>query len=212
MSRVAPEDLKAKKVVTGESEPAPEATEPEAPAQPAAADKPFLVYVQDPTVTSADFDKVEKVVLKDERVALGARAFTCVKMNPDDAKADPIVSKQGKEVPRFVLVSADWKNAIAFEGSRLSAGALWDGMRAASDKFYAKSLDAAVKAARDLLTEADKIYAERKTLEDKRSRLDDKATDKDKKEIDDKLAALDARQKALDEKQASIWSMKPKAA
>src|ERR1700741_301935 len=97
MSRVAPE---AAAVVTGEDV-VPVSSEP---AAPPVADKPFFVYVQDPNATvTSEFDKVEKVLLQDERVASGARAFTCVKVTPDDAKADPILSKQGKEIPRFVF-------------------------------------------------------------------------------------------------------------
>jgi hypothetical protein len=206
VSRVAPEKAA---VVTGEDA-QPVAEEP---AAPTVAEKPFFVYVQDPSATtSTEFDKVEKVVLQDERVAYGARAFTCVKVTPDDAKADPILSKQGKEIPRFVFVSADYKKAMAFEKNRLTASNVWDGMKAASDKFYAKALDSCVKEMKDVLVEVDKIWAERKTLTEKFDRLQEKGSEADKKEVEAKLAALDERQKKADEKQAAIWALKPKAA
>ena len=206
MSRVAPEKAS---VVTGEDA-QPVSTEP---AAPVVAEKPFFVYVQDPgATTTTEFDKVEKVILQDERVAYGARAFTCVKVMPDDAKADPILSKQGTEVPRFVLVSADYKKAIPFEKNRLTASNVFDGMKAAADKFYAKALESCVKEMKDILVEVDKIWAERKTLKEKLDRLEEKGTDAEKKVVEAKIAALDERQKKADEKQATIWALKPKAA
>src|SRR5262245_28995991 len=101
-SRIAPQ---ADAVVTSEEAKPVDAK----PAAPPVAEKPFFVYVLDPSQTTDEFDKVEKVLLQDERVAFGSRAFTCVKMTPDDAKADPIVSKNGKDPLRFVIVSADYK-------------------------------------------------------------------------------------------------------
>jgi hypothetical protein len=206
VSRVAPEKAA---VVTGEDA-KPVAEEP---ASPYVAEKPFFVYVQDPTAgNTSEFDKVEKVVLQDERVAYGARAFTCVKVSPDDAKADPILSKHGKEFPRFVFVSADYKKAMAFEKNRLTASNVYDGMKAAADKFYAKTLDSCVKEMKDILVEVDKIWAERKTLTEKLERLQEKGTDAEKKEVAAKIAALDERQKKADDRQATLWAMKPKPA
>lgn len=205
MERVAPAEAR---VVTGETPQEPVSAEPSAPP---VADKPFLVYVIDPAAAQEDVDKVEKVVLKDDRIGLAAKAFTCVKMDVENAKADPIVSKQGKASPRLVVISADYKNALGFEKARLSAGSLYDGMKAAADKVLAKPLDTAVKEMRDLLVEMDKIYAERKTLTEKKQRLEekgDKAAGKEIKEIEAKLAALDERQKKADEKQAAALTLK----
>jgi hypothetical protein len=204
-SRVAPE---AAAVLTGENLPAT----PAEPAAPVRAEKPFLVYVTDPSGggTGDAIEKIEKVILQDERVAFGARAFTCVKMTPEDAKLDPIVSKQGKEIPRFVLVSADYEKSIAFEKNRLSASTVWDGMKAAADKHYAKALDASVKEMREVLVEVDKIWAEKKTLSEKLARLEEKGTDAEKKAVEAKIAALDERQKKADETLAKVWEMKRK--
>ena len=120
------------------------------------------------------------------------------------------MSKQGKEVPRFVLVSADYEKSIAFEKNRLSASTVWDGMKAAADKHYAKALDVAVKEMREVLVEVDKIWAESKTLSEKLARLEEKGNDAEKKAVEAKIAVLDERQKKADERQAAIWEMKKK--
>lgn len=203
LPRIAPEGVK---VLTGTK-----ATEPEAtPVEKAA--KPFIVLVADGAAGGDEFDKIESVVLKDERVALGSRAFTCVRMSPDDAAEDPIVSKTGKEIPRFVLVSPDYKAATALEKNKLSGGALWDGMKGTADKHYAKPLEGAVRDMRDVLIEIDKLYGERKTLSEKLERLQEKGSAADKKAVEEKIAALDERQKKIEERQKSVWDLKARTA
>jgi hypothetical protein len=204
MPRIAPEGVK---VLTGEQASDPESTPVEK------AEKPYLVLVGESAAAGGDeFDKVESVILKDERVALGSRAFTCVRISPEDAAEDPILSKAGKEVPRFVLVTADYKAASVLEKNKLSAGALWDGMKGAADKYYTKPLEGAVKGMRDVLIEVDKLYGERKTLTEKLDRLQEKGTAAQKKEVEDKIAALDEKQKKIEERQQEVWNLKAKAA
>lgn len=200
LPRIAPSDAA---VLTGASG---------APAAPAAAaDRPFFVFVADPG--SDETAQLETVLLKDERVALGARAFRAVRMTPDEAAADPVVSKAGKAAPRFVLVSADLQSATALEKSRLSVSATWDAMKATADRFYGGSLETVVKDARELLVEYDRIDGERKVLQAKAEKLrDKKGADADRKEVDAKLAQLEARQQKAEAREKAIWDRKAKTA
>jgi hypothetical protein len=191
-------------VVTGEM--------PEAPAPAEASTKPFFVFVSDASGTDA-VTQVETVILKDERIALGARAFRAVRMSPEDAAKDPLLSKSGKESPRFVVISADLKHAIALEKGRLSVSATWDAMKGVADRFYAKSLEATVKETRDLLLEYDRIDGERKILTAKQEKLrDKKGAEADLKEVDAKLAQLEERQKKASDREQALWELKPKTA
>src|SRR5687768_836943 len=106
MPRIAPAESKDV-VLTGEEV----GTNDEAakPATTEVADKPFLVLIADPA-GDEETEKIENVILKDERIALGSRAFRAVRMSPEDASNDPLLAKHGKESPRFVLVSADYKS------------------------------------------------------------------------------------------------------
>ena len=73
-TRVSPE---TSGVVTGDNEGEEGATASE----PRLADKPMFIYVTDGSGTDG-FDKIEKVVLDDNKVLVGMKAFKCVKMAP----------------------------------------------------------------------------------------------------------------------------------
>ena len=110
-NRVSPKEAA---VVTGES-----ASEAEAAQEPTIYPQPWLVYV--PAVSGEEaFDKAEKVVLMDDKVCIGMWAFKCVKMNDEDAKADPLLAK-GSELPRFYVVHRDLSKVKLIEGGDMSA-------------------------------------------------------------------------------------------
>jgi hypothetical protein len=198
-----------KPVLTGDEAPAPAADA--APAK-ASFEKPLFIYVIDPA-GSAGFDQVEKVILDDDRVRLGTRAFETIKMTPDDVKADPLLGeKSGKEVPRFIFVTADMKTTKVLEGGQLKLGETWATMKATANKHYKQDLDAVVKDMKSVLVEFDKIAKERSVLEEKEKRAGDKGlTAADKKDIEAKRAELDARQKKADELKSKIAELKVKA-
>lgn len=209
MPRISPETAKPA-VVTGEDASAPAPT-PETVAAPVVAERPFLVYVTD-GAGGGDYDKAEKVVLQDERVAYGARAFTAVRMSPEEVAGDPLLAKAGKELPRFLVVSADFKNVAVFERDRLSASTLWTSMKTTCDRFYAKSVEGAVKGMKDLVLELDKIEGERKQLGEKLDRLAPKGSDAERKAVEAKIADLDARMQKAREKEAELFLLAPKGA
>lgn len=196
-------------ITTEETAAAPAEDEPQAKA----SDKPYFIYVTDGS-SSDDVTKVEKVVLTDERIALGSRAFHAVRMMPDDAAADSVLAeKGGKEVPRILFVSADHKTVTTFEKNRLGVSGIWDAMRATSNKFYKENLDVAVKAMRDVLTDYDKVAGEQKTLADKIERSKDKKlSDSDQKDLDAKQADIEARLKKVQDKERAAEKLTPREA
>ena len=209
MPRVSPEAATAKPVITSETP--TEATDVEEASAPTKAERPFLVYVEDPAASGEKFDAIQKVLLQDERVAYGAKAFTAVRMSPEDAAADPLLAKV-KSVPRFVVVAADYSTATSLEGNTLSAGNVWNAMKAISDKMFAKTLESCVREMKDTILDLDKIEGEKKVLEDKKSRLATKGSEADQKVVDAKLAALDERKQKVLDRQRALWDLKPKSA
>ncbi len=200
-----------KPVIT--SEEGTPASTPEEPG-PKTLDKPYFVYISDPTAT-VSYDTVEKVILTDDRIVIGTHAFHAVKMSPEDAKADSLIGdKGGKEVPRIVVVSSDLKTVKPLEKGNLSVSGTWDAMKAIANKHYKENLDTVVKGLRDVLTDFDRINQERKVLEEKEQRKggDKELSAADKKDIDAKKAELDARQKKAEERQAKYETMTPKLA
>lgn len=209
MPRIAPTETSDVEL-TGETVGTSKEEAPAATAQ--AADRPFLVLIAD-AGGGDEVDKIDNVVLKDERVAIGSRAFRAVRMSPEDASSDPILSKAGKTSPRFVIVSADYKSTTVIEDNRLSISSLWDAMKAQASKFYANSLDATVKDMRELMREYDKIDGERTILTAKQEKLKEKkGSEADVKEVETKLAQIEERQTKAEAKEKTLWELKPKSA
>ena len=210
----APEKAsKAKPVITSETPTAAAAEEPAADeTKMAASDKPFLIYVVDSTSEKTGFDAVEKVILDDDRVKLGTHAFHAVKMSPEAAKSDPFLAeKGGKEVPRIIFVSADFKTIKALEAGSLKLGEVWGSMKATANRFYKQDLDSVVKDLKSVLIEFDKISKERTVLADKEKRLADKAASTaDMKDVEAKKAELDAREKKAIAAKDKLWELKAK--
>jgi hypothetical protein len=190
--RVTPETA----VVTGTEE------KSDVVAETRRADKPMMVFVTDSAVVEG-FDKIEKVVLTDDRVLIGSRAFACIKMTPEQAAKDKLLADAGKETPRIVFVTMDYKDTHVIEGSKLSVGGLWSAMQVQYKKAYEGNLETSVKAMLKVLVEFDKVGAARKVQEEKELR-ESKPTDGDKadwaktkKELDERQAKAEKERDAL---------------
>lgn len=173
------------------------------------ADKPMLVYVADPSAADATFDKVEKVILTDDKVAVGTKAFTCIRMNPEQAAADKLIAAAGKETPRIVLVSTDYKETVVLEGSKLSIGDLWKAMQSSFKDAYKGDLEKNVKALLKVLGEFDKISGARSVQEEKEKRTD-KPTAADKAEWAKTKEELDERQKKAEKERDALLKFEKK--
>jgi hypothetical protein len=206
-TRISPADG----TVTTPGDVAPsEATEPsEAPAAAARAEHPIAVYVTTADSTAA-FDKFDKVVLTDDKIAIGLKAFTTVKMTPQDAERDPLFSGKGNEVPRFYFVSPDYKDVTLLEGGKLSVSGFYGAMKAEAKRHLKGDFDKAVREMRDVLNEWDKIAKERKVLEEKKAR-EDKPTPADLKKMEKELADLEAREKKANEQRETLMKFELKA-
>lgn len=172
--------------------------------------RPILVYVCDDTTTCADSEKFEEIVLADEKVALGVRAFRCVKMTPDQVASDEILADHGKTVPRVLLVEPTKLKVKVVETKDLKASKLFKTMKSVAGKFWKQKLDKVVKDHLKLLTKQDQLANADKTLADRETRAaeDKKKLEKvqaERKEITEELSEL-AKQ------QAELWKLTPKSA
>ncbi len=189
-------------VVTGEGEEGAEAPEPKI------ADQATLIYVTDGAETIG-FDKIEKVVLMDDSVCVGMHAFKCVKMTPDAIAGDPLLADEGKEVPRFILVSRDCKKVDVIEGSKLSAKGLFKAMEKHAKYAYKTKFKKNIKDAIKVLGEFDKIANERKMLQMKEER-NDKPSKADEKKMAKEKEELAQREKEAIELKAKLLTFEPK--
>jgi len=172
------------------------------------ADKPMLVYIADPTASDG-FDKVEKIVLTDDKIAVGCKAFACIRMTPEQAAQDAILAKAGKETPRFVFISADYKSVEVLEGSKLSIGGLFGEMKTQFKKHYAGDLEKNVKALIKVLSEFDKISNERSQLEEKKAR-EEKPSPADQNEWKKTAEELATREKEANGERDRLLKFEPK--
>jgi hypothetical protein len=172
------------------------------------ADKPMLVYV--PSATPAEgFDKVEQVVLTENKIVIGSKAFTCIRMTEEQAAQDPIVAASGKATPRIVFISADYQDVESLEGDKISISSMWDEMRASYKAHFKGDLEKMSKAMLKVLGEFDKIANERKMLEEKKARAE-KPSDADKKEWEKEAKDLAAREKDANAERDALLKFEPK--
>lgn len=203
MNRVSPEAPAA--VVTGDTEEAGEtvASEPEP------ASQPFLVYVSDGS-ESSEVEKIEKVILFDNKVCLGLWAFQTVRMTPEQVEADPLLAKAGKSVPRFIFVSHDYKDVNALEGNGLSSSKVYDEMKKFAKKAYKTNFDKNVRGMLKVLVEWDKINNQRRVLEEKEKREGADMSPADRKKLAKEREDLEKAQKEADAKRDELLKFETK--
>ena len=153
------------------------------------------------------FDKLEEVILKDEKVALGMKAFRTVKMHPDHADVDPVTAGKGKDVPRMLVIEPTKMKVTVVQGGKLKASGLFKAMEKAAGKAYKEKLKKVVTAHQKLLTEQDQFANAVKTLEAKIARMDDeKKQAKAKEELEEVRKEL----AEVAKKQKELWALTPK--
>jgi len=197
-------------VITGDT-PAEE-TEDVSPFQ--GLDKPVVVLVADPTVALADFDKLEEIVFKNEKIGLAMKAFRAVRMSPEDAEADAILTGEGKTVPRMVVVDPVKETVKVIEERKIKVSSLYKAMKSVSDKFYEEKLDKTVKTHLKLLNDRDKLHNEEKVLLAKETKLAEDGSKAETKleKVRKELAELKAEIEELTVEERTLWNLPPRHA
>ncbi len=161
------------------------------------------------------FDKLEEVVLKDEKVSLGMKAFRTVKMHPDHAAVDPVTEGKGKDVPRMLIIDPISLKVTTIEKGKLKASALYSAMKKVSGKVYKEKLDKLVKAHLKLLTKQDRLANAEKVLSGKASRLsgeDGKKAERELKKVKEEHDEVKKELADLKKEQKELWALTLKSA
>ena len=188
LARVSPVEA----VVTPDED--TEGTDEEAPKP--LAEKPFIVWIQDPLDEEAN-GKITKTVLDPDKVRVGTNYFKCVKMTEEEAKADPLLAESGKKLPRMVFVTHEYKVAAVVEG-KISSSKVYAAMKKTAKKSYKGNFDRSVKSVIKLLGKLDKIANDRKMLSQKEAK-DPKPAEL-KKIAKEKEALEEEEKEVLDER------------
>lgn len=192
LSRISPV------VVTGE----------EADTEPVLAAKPFFIYVTDGS-TEGDSDKIEKVILDDNKILVGMRVFTCVKMTPEQVAADPALENKSRDTRYFIIVSRDLKEVSVVDGSKLKTSALFKTMKKFASNDYRGNYEKAVKDILKLLNDYDKVNDAKQLLETKRQK--EGLSDGEIAKIEKELADLAEEQKQLEAREQELLKFELKA-
>jgi hypothetical protein len=167
-----------------------------------------VVYVCDMTAGCEGFDKLEEVVFKNEKVALGLKAFRTVKMDRTNVDADPLLEGEGKEVPRLLVVDPVKEKVTVLEKGKLKANTLFSALKSTSARYYEENLDGLVKDHLKLHTERDQVSNELKVLQDKETRSADDAGKLAK--IKEERAAVEKRLADFRQRETDLWKLTPK--
>ena len=185
----------------------------EAPSIFASVEKPCVVLVADPTASMADFEQLETVVFKNEKIGLAMKAFDALRIAPEDADSDPILGGQGKTVPRLLVVDPAKEKVKVLEESKIKVSGLYKLMKATAGSFYKEKLDKLVKDHLKFLTEQDQLSNEVKVLKEKESRLAEETGSKAQKDLEkirEEMGELEKQLAELKTKTAELWKLTPK--
>lgn len=196
----------AKAVVTGEGE------EAEAAATPKLLNKPLFIYVTDGADLGAT-DKIEKVVLMDDKVCVGMWAFNCVKMTPEKVAEDKLLSEEwtSGETRGFIFVSRDLGNVDVVDMKKMSSKNVFKTMTKHAKKAYKTSFEKNIKAAIKVLGEFDKLNNARRVLADKETRASEKGDENALKDIKKDREELEKTEKEMNAKRDSLLKFELKA-
>ena len=134
------------------------------------ADRPMMVYVMADDNTDSNTRKLEDICFADERVGIGSKFFQCIKITNGNALQDRILSENGKDSPRIVLMTRDYDVLEVLEGKKISSGRLVKAMSKCVRKEYKDSFDSMVSKYAKLLNELDRLEGVKSLLADKRNR------------------------------------------
>ena len=163
----------------------------------------------------ADFEKLEEVVFKNEKVGLAMKAFEPIRVSPENADQDLILGGHGKTVPRVLVVDPVKEKVQVIEDKKIKVSSVYKAMKSVSGSFYKEKLDKLVKSHLKLLNDRDKLHNEEKVLREKEERLAEETgakAEKDLLEIRKELEEVRTAIRDLEAKQTELWTLTPKTA
>ena len=174
-------------------------TEAEA-ARASRAERPFLVFIHDPdSEKAAEDDKA----FEDERVAVGARFFDCVRVSKGDAAEDRLLASFAPKAPILVLVRPNYEIA-ASHAARFNASKLFDAMCATMKKDYKNCVATVLKQQKEIEKERAALEREKEKI----AKLEEES--KDSSKLKKMQSDLLATQGALAAREDALYTLEPK--
>jgi hypothetical protein len=168
-------------------------TEEEA-AKASRAERPLFVFIQD---ADAEVGTEDDAVFSDERVAVGARFFDCVRISKADAAEDRLLKPYVAKAPILLFLRPNY-DVVASHPARFNASKVFDAMCSTMKKDYKNCVQTVLKEQRDIEKDRAALDRDREKL----GKLEDdggnaaKATEL-KQKIEAAESALVTREEAL---------------
>jgi hypothetical protein len=178
----------------------------------ATADLPMVIYVTAEDETSGAARKLEDISFKDERVAIGAKFFRCVKISASAAAEDRLLKVNGKTTPRLIFMKRNYDVVGVLEGRKLSASKINKAMAKLCSSEYKSKYGTMLSNYAKLLNQLDRLDDERTKLAADAKRLTDskkKSASKQKK-YDKAKAEFDKKMKAWSASETKVLELKVK--
>jgi hypothetical protein len=164
------------------------------------SERPLFVFIHDADATTGTEDDK---AFQDERVSVGARFFDCVRISKGDAAEDRLLKPYVAKAPVLLFLRPNYEVA-ASHPARFNASKIFDAMCATMKKDYKNSVDAVLKAQRDI--EKDRAALERD--KEKLTKLEEESKDSPKAE---KLRGeISATESALVTREETLYRLEPK--
>ena len=164
----------------------------------------MMIYVLSDDANDTTTRKLEEVVFKGEKLAIGTKFFDCYKVSEADALQDRMLAEAGKYTPRIVFMSRTFEVKAVLEKSQLSAGKIQKEMGDLVRDEYEDSFDKMCSAYAKLLNELDRLEGKKAQIADKKTRLKDKPNaskerklEREEKELETEYGEWDAKEKEL---------------
>ncbi|HEX5137937.1 MAG TPA: hypothetical protein VFY93_13250 [Planctomycetota bacterium] len=163
------------------------------------SERPLFVFITDPDATEgAEDDKA----FTDERVAVGARFFDCVRISKADASEDRILKPYVAKAPILVFLRPSYE-VTGTHPARFNASKIFDAMSSTMKKDYKNSVDAVLKAQRD-------IEKERAALDRDREKLAKLEDAKDAAKAEKLRSQISATESDLGTREETLYKLEPK--
>jgi hypothetical protein len=164
------------------------------------ADRPFFVFIHD---ADAEVGTEDDKAFQDERIAIGARFFDCVRISKGDAAEDRLLKPYADKAPILVFVRPNYE-IVTTHQARFNASKMFDAMCATMKKDYKNCVQTVVKKQRDIQKERASLDRDR----DKLARLEEDGADSPKAV---KLRAeIEASESELATKEGALYQLEPK--
>jgi hypothetical protein len=175
--------------------------------------RPMMVYVYDVNDEEAMTAMEEDRVFRDERVAVGARFFDCLRINSEAAEEDRLLAPKARRLPALIFVRPNFEIASSMN-RRFSASRVFKAMCTTMRKDYANCVQTVLKKQKEIMKDRVALSKDRTDL----NRLNEKIADEtsanrrkrliqERDELEGKITQLTAQ---LDAKENELYKLELK--